>query len=172
MRGPQLIPNHVDGFRNHHWNQQITSRFLVQESQKLHKFSKLLITWYKFPYLVNMNQFWNLGIKPRFQIMSTKIHSCRPLKQGKAIQPIDIRVDSLDAPATSLNWQVHYMYRIQQGINKPVLITRKVERNCVLSFDGYGCMYTQRQPRAGSKKHTCPLPLGINLVLSCTVASA
>ena len=29
----------------------------------------LLITWYKFPYLVNRNhrnQFWNLGIKPTF----------------------------------------------------------------------------------------------------------
>ena len=32
--------------RNHPWNQRITSRFLVQESQKLHKFSNS-------PYIIN-----------------------------------------------------------------------------------------------------------------------
>ena len=36
-----------------------------------------------------------------------------------------MHVDSLDTPTTSLNWPVHYMYRIQHKINKPVLITEE-----------------------------------------------
>ena len=41
----------------------------------------------------------------------------------------------------------------------------------MLSFDGYECVYTQRHTRAKSKKHSCIVPVGIKLVLSCTVIS-
>ena len=32
-------------------------------------------------------------------------------------------------------------------------------------------IYTQRHPHAGSQKHACPLPTGIKLALSCTIAT-
>ena len=46
------------------------------------------------------------------------------------------------------------------------------EKTCVQSFDGYRCVYMQRHTRAKSQKHTCHLPVGIKLVLSCTVGFA
>ena len=53
-----------------------------------------------------------------------------------------IPVDCLDTQTTRLNWPVCYMYRIQHRIIKPVLITE--EGGEKTSFDGYGCVYTQR----------------------------
>ena len=62
------------------------------------------------------------------------------------------------------------MYRIRHRIIEPVLITEEGgEKTCVLSFDRYGCMYTQRHTHAKSQKHACHLPAGIKLALSCTV---
>ena len=81
-----------------------------------------------------------------------------------------IRVDRLDTQTTSLKWPACYMYRIQHRIIKPVLITEEGgEKTYVLSFDGYGCVYTQRHTHAKSQKHACHLPAGIKLALSCTV---
>ena len=65
------------------------------------------------------------------------------------------------------------MYRIRYRIIKPVLITEEGgEKTCMLSFDGYRCMYTQRYTRAKSQKHACHAPAGIKLALSCTVGPA
>ena len=62
------------------------------------------------------------------------------------------------------------MYRIRHRIIKPVLITEEGgEKTCMLSFDGYGCVYTKRCTRAKSQKHACHVPAGIKLALSCTV---
>ena len=64
------------------------------------------------------------------------------------------------------------MYRIRHRIIKPVLITEEGgEKTCMLSFDGYGCMYMQRHTRAKSQKHACHAPAGIKLALSCTVSA-
>ena len=43
-RGPQLIPNHVDGFKNHHWNQRITPRFFIRNHNMLLKISNFSYT--------------------------------------------------------------------------------------------------------------------------------
>ena len=62
------------------------------------------------------------------------------------------------------------MYKIRHRIIKPVLITEEGgEKICMLSFDGYGCVYTQRHMRAKRQKHACHVPAGIKLALSCTV---
>ena len=59
------------------------------------------------------------------------------------------------------------MYRIRHRIIKTVLITEEGgEKTCVLLFDGYRC--TCKSTHAKSQKHTCHLPAGINLGLSCT----
>ena len=77
-------------------------------------------------------------------------------------------VDRLNTQTTS--WSVHYMYSIWHRIMKPVLITEKGgEKTCMLSIDGYGCMYMQRHTCAKRQKHVCHLPAGIKLALSCTV---
>ena len=47
------------------------------------------------------------------------------------------------------------MYRIRHRIIKPVLITEEGgEKTCMLSFDGYGCVYTQRHTRAKPESET------------------
>ena len=62
------------------------------------------------------------------------------------------------------------MYKIRHRIIKPVLITEEGgEKACMLSFDRYGCVYTQRHTRAKRQKHACHVPAGIKLALSCTV---
>ena len=43
-RGPQLIPNHVDGFKNHYWNQRITPRFFIRNQNMLLKISNFSYT--------------------------------------------------------------------------------------------------------------------------------
>ena len=43
-RGPQLIPNHVDGFKNHYWNQRITPRFFIKNHNMLLKISNFSYT--------------------------------------------------------------------------------------------------------------------------------
>ena len=64
------------------------------------------------------------------------------------------------------------MYRIRHRIIKPVLITEEGgEKTCILSFDGYGCVYTQRRTRAKSQKHACQVPAGIKLAVSYTVCT-
>ena len=64
------------------------------------------------------------------------------------------------------------MYRIRHRIIKPVLITEEGgEKTCMLSFDEYGCVYTQRHTRAKSQKYACHVPAGIKLALSCTVVN-
>ena len=57
-RGPQLIPNHVNGFKNHYWNQRITPRFFIRNHNMLLKVSNFLYTLNHVthnPYLANRN---------------------------------------------------------------------------------------------------------------------
>ena len=62
------------------------------------------------------------------------------------------------------------MYKIRHRIIKPVLITEEGgEKTCMIPFDGYGCVYTQRHTHSKRQKHACHVPAGIKLALSCTV---